>query len=159
MKELAVSHKVCDQTLNLLPEKAIFWEEKKILILADLHLGKAGHFRKSGIPVSELVHSKDMLNLEKVISKTKPDHVIFLGDLFHSEHNQSWPTFKQWLLSKRPLTFTLVLGNHDVLPVQDYIIENLDIVDELTSAHFHSPIFRKIQSITMWRGTFTLPLK
>ena len=30
---------------------AIYWKEKNTLLLADLHLGKVGHFRKSGIPV------------------------------------------------------------------------------------------------------------
>ena len=30
---------------------AIFWKEKDTLLLADIHLGKVGHFRKSGIPV------------------------------------------------------------------------------------------------------------
>lgn len=35
-----------DQNLLLLPEKALFWEEEKGLIISDVHLGKAGHFRK-----------------------------------------------------------------------------------------------------------------
>lgn len=136
MKEPVTSHKVCEETFHLLPEKAIFWVEKELLILADLHLGKAGHFRKSGIPVSDLVHSKDMLNLNRLIKKVQPAHVIFLGDLFHSEHNQSWPAFKHWLQSMAPLTFTLVLGNHDVLPSQEYRLANLNVVEKLSIPPF-----------------------
>jgi DNA ligase-associated metallophosphoesterase len=136
MKELIIRHKVCGQTFQLLPEKAMLWEEKGLLIIADLHLGKAGHFRKSGIPVSDLVHSKDMLNLNKVIQNTKPSHVIFLGDLFHSEVNQSWSSFKRWLSEQQPLTFTLVMGNHDVLPPDQYRIQNLDIQEELSITPF-----------------------
>ena len=29
----------------------MFWEEEKALIVSDLHFGKTGHFRKSGIAV------------------------------------------------------------------------------------------------------------
>lgn len=137
MKELVTYHEVYGQTFELCPEKALYWKEKNALIVADLHIGKAGHFRKSGIPVSDLVHSKDMLVLDRLIARTSADHVIFLGDLFHSEHNVAWPNFKRWVESKYPLTFTLVLGNHDILPQQEYVIKNMDVVEELIIDPFH----------------------
>ncbi len=132
-----IKHKLREQTLYLLPEKALFWEEKKLLIIADLHLGKAGHFRKSGIPVSDLVHSKDILTLDKLIQKHEPAEVILLGDLFHSEHNQGWEIFKRWLKSKAPLNFKLVLGNHDVLDFSDYRIENMEVVESIDIEPFN----------------------
>ncbi|WP_273275560.1 ligase-associated DNA damage response endonuclease PdeM [Roseivirga sp.] len=126
------THQLLGQTLHLLPEKGIFWEEKNYLILADLHLGKAGHFRKSGIPISDLIHSKDILILDKLIAKFKPQQVIFLGDLFHSDHNQGWEVFKRWIKSKGPLPFKLVLGNHDVLDESSYRISNLKVMEKLS---------------------------
>ena len=126
-----LEHKILGQTLCLSPEKAIFWKEKGLLIIADLHLGKAGHFRKSGIPVSDLVHNKDLLKLDKLITKWKPSEVIFLGDLFHSDHNQGWEVFRRWIKSKAPLSFTLVLGNHDVLDAKEYHISNLKVIEKL----------------------------
>lgn len=132
-----IEHKLRQQTLYLLSEKAIFWEEKSLLIVADLHLGKAGHFRKSGIPVSDLVHSKDILTLEKLIQKHNPKEVILLGDLFHSDHNQGWEIFKRWLKSKAPLRFKLVLGNHDVLDSFNYRIDNLEVMESLDIAPFN----------------------
>ncbi|KYG73353.1 MULTISPECIES: ligase-associated DNA damage response endonuclease PdeM [Roseivirga] len=126
------THQLLGQTLHLLPEKGIFWEEKNYLILADLHLGKAGHFRKSGIPISDLIHSKDILILDKLIAKFKPQQVIFLGDLFHSDHNQGWEVFKRWIKSKAPLPFKLVLGNHDVLDESSYRISNLEVMEKLS---------------------------
>lgn len=132
-----IEHKLREQTLYLLPEKAIFWKEKSLLIVADLHLGKAGHFRKSGIPVSDLVHSKDILTLEKLIQKHDPKEVILLGDLFHSEHNQGWEIFKRWLKSKAPLRFKLVLGNHDVLDASNYRIDNLEVIESLDIGPFN----------------------
>lgn len=131
-----IIHKVLGQTLYLLPEKALFWEEKKLLIIADLHLGKAGHFRKSGIPVSDLIHSKDILQLEKLIQRYNPEEVIFLGDLFHSDHNQGWEIFKRWIKSKSPLKFKLILGNHDVLDFNAYQAGNLEVQEELQLGPF-----------------------
>lgn len=129
-------HELLGQRLTLIPEKGIFWEEKKYLILADVHLGKAGHFRKSGIPVSDLIHSKDLLILDKLITKFQPDQVIFLGDLFHSDHNQGWEIFRRWIKSKSPLRFQLVLGNHDVLDTPNYSITNLTVVERFLEAPF-----------------------
>ena len=129
-------HELLGQRLTLIPEKGIFWEEKKYLILADVHLGKAGHFRKSGIPVSDLIHSKDLLILDKLIAKFQPEQVIFLGDLFHSDHNQGWEIFRRWIKSKAPLKFQLVLGNHDVLDEPSYRIPNLTVVERLIAPPF-----------------------
>ena len=44
--------------LTLLPEKAVWIDSMGVLLIADLHFGKAAHFRKSGIPISEKVLSK-----------------------------------------------------------------------------------------------------
>jgi len=129
-------HELLGQRLGLIPEKGIFWEEKKYLILADVHLGKAGHFRKSGIPVSDLIHSKDILILDRLIERLKPECVIFLGDLFHSDHNQGWEVFKRWVKSKAPLPFKLILGNHDILQTKQYKISNMEVVDKLIEPPF-----------------------
>ena len=131
-----LEHKILGQTLCLFPEKAIFWREKQLLILADVHLGKAGHFRKSGIPISDLIHNKDILTLDKLIQRTKPKEVIFLGDLFHSDHNSGWDVFKRWIKSKAPLTFKLVLGNHDILDQQLYHVANLTVTEKLEISPF-----------------------
>ena len=39
------------QRLVLLPERAVFWKQAKMLIVADPHFGKAQVFRDSGIPI------------------------------------------------------------------------------------------------------------
>jgi DNA ligase-associated metallophosphoesterase len=124
-----LTYQFLDQTLLLLPEKAILWKEKSILILADIHLGKAGLFRKSGIPISDLVHSRDILTIEKLIGKYQPKEVVFLGDLFHSDHNQGWEIFRRWMKSKEPLQFKLILGNHDVLEAPAYQIKNMEVME------------------------------
>ncbi|MEQ8904538.1 ligase-associated DNA damage response endonuclease PdeM [Ekhidna sp.] len=103
------------EKLRLLSERAIFWKKKQMLILSDLHLGKAGHFRKHGIPVSRKIHLSDLQTLEKLIQANKPKQVILLGDLFHSVENNEWNDFLQFLEVYDNVKFTLIEGNHDIL--------------------------------------------
>jgi len=108
------------ENLLLHPLKAIFWERPKILLIADLHLGKAAHFRKSGIPIPESVHGPDLDRLEQLCNNYRPDRIIFLGDLFHSLKNSSWKTFKDFCNQKIEIKPELILGNHDILDSFEY---------------------------------------
>ena len=65
-----------EQQLTLLPQRAIWWEEKRFLLLADLHLGKAGHFRKNGSPIPAAVHWKDLVVLGTLIETYHPEKVV-----------------------------------------------------------------------------------
>ena len=85
------------------------------MLLSDLHLGKAGHFRKHGIPISKQVHLTDLAILDHLIDQLQPERVVLLGDLFHSEENREWLDFKNFLLGHSTINFVLVQGNHDIL--------------------------------------------
>ncbi|WKN31322.1 ligase-associated DNA damage response endonuclease PdeM [Porifericola rhodea] len=119
-----------DQHLILLPQKAIFWEERSYLILTDLHLGKAGHFRKAGIPIPRSVHQADLQCLQQLIERHQPTAVLMLGDLFHSEINNEWNDFRLFLQQNAGLNFLLVKGNHDILPENAYQEDNLKVYQE-----------------------------
>lgn len=99
----------------LFPLRAIFWPKREILIVSDLHLGKAGHFRKHGIAISTKVHLHDIQNLEVLIDWIQPKEVFFLGDLFHSYENCEWKDFLNFLHRYPDISFTLIEGNHDIL--------------------------------------------
>lgn len=118
---LPVKHIISDQTLWLSPEKSIFWEEEKALILADLHLGKTGHFRKAGIAVPQTIFKEDMQRLVSLIQFFKPEQLIIVGDMFHSESNKELELFSKWRNDFSALAFNLIKGNHDVLKNQWYI--------------------------------------
>lgn len=134
-----------DQVLWLLPQKAIYWQEKKMLIIADLHLGKAAHFRKAGIPVPTIIHQDDLSTLDFLIQYFMPEKVLILGDLFHSIYNKEWEDFAGFLDKRSDIEFNLVKGNHDILPVEIYKISNLSMAeDQLIMAPFcfsHKPLF------------------
>ncbi|MDF9797735.1 DNA ligase-associated metallophosphoesterase [Catalinimonas alkaloidigena] len=126
----SISITIKGQQLMLLAEKAIFWVEKSYLILTDVHLGKAGHFRKAGIPIPSSIHEADLQNLQKLVYRYKPKCILILGDLFHSEINLEWNIFRRFLDNNATYQFVLVKGNHDILPEDAYREDNLKVYEE-----------------------------
>ncbi len=124
------------QDFILTPEKAIYWKQENVLLLADLHLGKAGHFRKSGIPVPVTVNNENLIRLESLISYFKPQRVFFLGDLFHSQQNQEWEIFKKWRDRYQEIHMHLVFGNHDFYSEEDYKQLGLNCSESFKIIHF-----------------------
>ena len=98
---------------------SLFWEEQNLLIVSDLHLGKIEHFRKHGSALPDLSNAIDYIHLEQNITEFLPTQVVFLGDLFHSSLNKSWHIFEKWV-KRQPVEFTLIVGNHDVIPLSKF---------------------------------------
>ena len=96
-------------------ERVIFWENEQLLILSDLHFGKTGHFRKSGIAIPQSVMMEDLQRLFSQIQYYKPKKLIIVGDLFHSDKNKELDLFLRWRHDLPHLEFHLVKGNHDIL--------------------------------------------
>lgn len=127
---------------QLLMERAIFWAQKKTLILADLHLGKTAHFRKAGIPLPQQMIDKELQQLITLIHEINPKRVLFLGDLFHSDLNNSWFDFTSWMRKEAKRKFILVKGNHDIVHPNQYILTNLTVQDHIQEGDFgfiHDP--------------------
>ncbi|WP_194974417.1 ligase-associated DNA damage response endonuclease PdeM [Aquiflexum lacus] len=106
--------------LQLLPEKAVYIEKLRSLLIADPHFGKAAHFRKAGIPVSEKLHIGDLMVIQKLIQTYNPEHLYFLGDLFHSDLNIAWNDLETFAEYHPGTNFHLIKGNHDILPEAVY---------------------------------------
>jgi len=108
-------HVIQDQQLWLSHERGIYWEEEKALIVSDLHFGKTGHFRKSGIPVPQHVYKHDLQRLVAMIQFFQPEKLIVVGDLFHSRENKELELFLRWRQDFPDLSIELIMGNHDIL--------------------------------------------
>ena len=70
--------------LELLPERALWEPSSGLLLLADVHLGKAEAFQASGVP---LPSDGDLTNLNRLLTLAhtlRPKRVVVLGDLIHS---------------------------------------------------------------------------
>lgn len=108
-----------------------------MLIVSDIHLGKAGHFRKYGIAVPSAIHHHDLYNLTLIKNQFEARHIVFLGDLFHSEINEQWRQFEDWTGKYGSEKMTLIRGNHDILPDRFYTDLKIDVVEELILGPFH----------------------
>lgn len=115
-----LTHELKGEQLQLLPEKAIYWPSQKTLLIADTHLGKIRHFRKSGIAIPGKAGYRNLMHLQSLLLNLKPEKVIFLGDLFHSEMNFEWLEFKAFLEKFKEVSFVLIQGNHDILHEHSY---------------------------------------
>ena len=104
-----------DNNFLLTSGRSIFWEEEKSLIVSDLHLGKAGHFRKSGIAIPQTVFKEDMQRLMAQLQYFKPQQLLIVGDLFHSSANKEHDFFLKWRNDFSSLPVELIKGNHDIL--------------------------------------------
>jgi DNA ligase-associated metallophosphoesterase len=111
--------KLLDESFNLHHFGSLFWPKHGLLIIADVHLGKIEHFRKHGTALPNLTNAWDYIRIEQNIAEFKPKEVVFLGDLFHSTLNKSWLIFEQWV-TRQPVDFTLIMGNHDIIPLQQF---------------------------------------
>jgi len=110
-----VSHKMLDQQFWLTTDRTLFWEEEKALIVSDLHFGKTGHFRKSGIAVPSSVYKEDLQRLVVQIQYFQPRELIIVGDMFHSHANKELELFLKWRSDLSGINIKLVMGNHDIL--------------------------------------------
>lgn len=117
-------------TLYLHPDKAMYWSEESMLLLADLHLDKAAHFRRHGLAAPSMVMEANLQRLVKLITEFQPKRILFLGDLFHSKANSSWLALKQFIDQYPDISFELVAGNHDIMPDEQYTSAGLILRDE-----------------------------
>lgn len=108
------------QTLWLSAARCIFWEEEKALILSDLHFGKSGHFRKSGIGIPQNIFKEDLQRLFAQMQFFKPKTLLITGDMFHSKENKEADFFMKWRKDFPQIQFFLVRGNHDILTSSFY---------------------------------------
>jgi DNA ligase-associated metallophosphoesterase len=138
-----LSFQLLGQNLLLLPQKAIYWQQEKTLIAADVHLGKVGHFRKAGIAVPRNMEQDDLAVLSDLIFEHKPEKIIFLGDLFHSDMNADWEWFALWRKQLPKLEIILIRGNHDILHDSHYLELDITLRDQLAVGPFlmlHHPL-------------------
>ncbi|MEX6686733.1 ligase-associated DNA damage response endonuclease PdeM [Danxiaibacter flavus] len=126
----AVRYSIYGNTFHILPQRALFWEEEKALIVADLHLGKTGHFRKAGIAVPQTVYKNDLHRLFSLVQQYNVEKLIIAGDMFHSVENKEIELFIRWRNDLEWLDVFLIKGNHDILRDDFYKRANIRLFDE-----------------------------
>ncbi|NLG62891.1 MAG: ligase-associated DNA damage response endonuclease PdeM [Candidatus Cloacimonetes bacterium] len=104
------------QTLTLHPERAVYWERARTLIVADTHFGKAATFRAHGLPVPVGTTTAALQRLDAVLTRTRAERLLFLGDFLHARAGRAAATLaalEQWRFRHGRIEMVLVRGNHD----------------------------------------------
>jgi DNA ligase-associated metallophosphoesterase len=106
---------ISGSTLQLLPEKAVYLQDSRSLLVADVHLGKSETFQKLGIPIPNRVNQETIDRLKTLCTRLQPAQMIILGDLFHSRLGLVAEVFNAWsmFLASVEVEVKLIVGNHD----------------------------------------------
>jgi len=134
--------KIHNQDFVLHPFGAAYWPEQEVLLVADVHLGKVSHFRKHGSAVPLNAITRNFIKLDQLRKDFDPEHIIFLGDLFHSSMNMEWNLFGEWITSIDNQVH-LIVGNHDIIPTLKFEELGIRIYSELKVSGFlltHHPV-------------------
>jgi uncharacterized protein len=124
-----------DNTFILHPSGSAFWQERNVLLISDVHLGKVSHFRKYGVAIPENSILRNFERLNEVLEFFAPQKLVFLGDLFHSKKNQEWELFATWLQYIQT-EIILIAGNHDIIEQKHYDELKVRVTKEIIAGGF-----------------------
>lgn len=121
------------EELLMLPQKALYWPREAMLIIADIHFGKAASFRALGVPVPSGTTTANLLALDDLMVRHPIRHIMFLGDFLHARAAHASATLaamQVWRERHPEVLLTLVRGNHDAHAGDPPDRLNIAIVDE-----------------------------
>ncbi|MGE5712999.1 MAG: phosphoesterase, partial [Betaproteobacteria bacterium] len=102
---------------ELLAHGAAFWTERRWLVIADAHFGKAAAFRARGVPVPQGTTTETLDRLDGLIDALEPAALVILGDFLHAREAHAPATLAAlagWRGRHAELDVLLVEGNHDL---------------------------------------------
>ena len=135
-------------------EGILFWFDKQIAIIADLHLEKGSSFGPSGQFLPPYDSEETLNKIFKTIKNHKIKTIILLGDTFHDKNAFERMSEKvvflfKSLIEKYEVIF--ILGNHEskfeigqINFLNEYVIDDIHFIHEALqtsvfqiSGHFH----------------------
>jgi DNA ligase-associated metallophosphoesterase len=129
----AHAHALAGEQVWLLPEKALYWPARRMLVIADIHFGKAAAFRAQGVPVPRGTTSENLAALDALMAQYPTAEIMFLGDFLHARAAHAPATLAAmlaWRQRNGAVRLTLVRGNHDAAAGDPAAILAIDVVDE-----------------------------
>lgn len=121
------------EQLWLLASKAIYWPARKMLVIADIHFGKAAAFRALGVPVPRGTTTQNLLALDALLATYACEEIVFLGDFLHARAAHAAATVAAmlaWRARHRHVRLTVVRGNHDAHAGDPAAALGIGMVDE-----------------------------
>ena len=117
----------------LLAQKALYWPRQKMLVIADIHFGKAAAFRAQGVPVPRGTTTENLEALDALTQLHETEQIVFLGDFLHARASHASATVAAilaWRQRHPALRLLLVRGNHDARAGDPSGTLGIEIVDE-----------------------------
>ena len=106
-----------DQTFLLLASGCLFWAEREMLVVSDLHFEKGSFFSGLGNPLPLLDTLDTLKRLRQIMAEMAPREVLCLGDSFHDKGAFARMAPRDLSCINRLVgqvqRWTWVLGNHD----------------------------------------------
>ena len=162
-----------NQNFSIFPNGELYWQNKKTLIISDLHFEKGSFFSETRQFIPPFDTIETLRQLSKFIDDHPVEMIIFLGDLVHDKF-----AFQRMALEAKELFFeilknincTLTVGNHDDTSFLKDIGLNLTentIIDDICFSHhptidkkfsvfghYHPKVRLKINSRGIWTPCF-----
>lgn len=116
MTPAALALELAGETVHLLAGRALWWPREALLMVADVHFGKAAAFRAAGVAVPRGSTAANLLRLDALLAAHPARQLVFLGDFLHARSGRAPGTLAalhQWRERHAGLALTLVRGNHD----------------------------------------------
>lgn len=109
------SRQIAGETMQLFPERALYWPRGGALLIADLHLGKGDIFRRAGIALPRGGTALDLARIGTLLERTGATSLTVLGDFLHGAVNESrWLSeWVAWRETRPDVAVCVVVGNHD----------------------------------------------
>ncbi|MDX2080216.1 MAG: ligase-associated DNA damage response endonuclease PdeM [Terrimicrobiaceae bacterium] len=103
------------EDLTLDPDRAVAWDSRRVLLIADTHFGKDATARALGMPVPSGALQTDLDRLEQIASRHGAREIWVLGDVFDSKAAGDPKTIEtiRDFLARTGVTLSMVPGNHD----------------------------------------------
>ena len=153
----------CNHGLQICKEGVLFWLEKEIAIVSDLHLEKGSSYASSGQYIPPYDSEETLLKLLDILNNYRVKKVILLGDTFHDKDAFLRMTSKVRFLFEdftKKYEVIFILGNHEnkikiegIKFHQEYIVEDIHFLHEAIqkninqiSGHFHPVASIKVSS-------------
>lgn len=121
------------ETVELLPDRALWWPEGRTLFVADVHWGKAAALRAGQIAIPGGTTARDLERLTTLLTQQQAHRLVILGDAFHAKAGMTDGLRRQlqaWRDQHAQVEILMVRGNHDRRAGDPAEALNFAVVDE-----------------------------